>query len=116
MTRVEVTGRLICHDEVRVTDDCACYCDPLLLAARKLRGPVLRPVLKVHQFQHFTHPRLTFFPRNVQEEQRQLDVLIDRKSVDQHEILENESNVALSDFGESRFRSAGHLNASEYIM
>src|SRR6266850_244104 len=101
MMGIEVARGLVCHDELRVTDDRACYCDSLLLSARKLHWPVLRPALKVNQFQHFAHPLLTLDPRDVQAAQRQFDVFIDRKIVDQHEILENETNVALADFGKS---------------
>src|SRR6185437_10699389 len=104
---VEVAGRLVRENQLRIAHHGAGYGDPLLLAARELRGLVLLARPQIDQLQNFTHAGLALPTRYVLIEQRQLDVLEHREIVDEIEALEHETQVPASNLHQPRLRIAG---------
>src|SRR5260370_2161465 len=95
--RIEVSGRLVSHQNERIANQRARHRDTLLLTARELRRVVAQPVRHSHAFQRVLYLLLPFRSACAAIRQRQLDVFIHRQVPDQVERLENKSELTVAD-------------------
>ena len=72
---VEIARRFVCKDEIRAVGQSARHGNALLLAARKLAGPVIEPVSKAERSQQLFGPRLCILPVNAGNELGKDDIL-----------------------------------------
>src|SRR5262249_47599286 len=115
--RVEVAGRLIGQDHVRVIDQSAGDGDALLLATRKLHRPVVQPVAQAHQACQLHTPGARFFVQMAALiEQRHLDILDHRVLRQQIVGLKNETQVAAANFGKLVVVHFGDVLVAEEIL
>src|SRR6185437_11751154 len=112
---VQIAGRLIGHDELRVTDDGTRDRDALLLAARELWRAVLGAVHEAQQLEHFTYASATLPRSDLQVTKGQLHVLKDRQVIDEVEALEDKADVALADLGKPRLRRLRYVGTGDHV-
>ena len=95
--RVQVTGRLIGEDDLRIRNDSTCDGHTLLLSSGKLLREMARAVADVHPFQDIVHHLLTLAGFYFQVGKREFHVFEHVQFVDQVETLEHETDVAFAD-------------------
>ena len=114
---IEVAGRLVGDDDLRIGDDGARDGDALLLATRELARRVIGPIGKVHQLERDVDAPFALRFGEWRQEQRQLDVLRRRQHGHQVVELEDEPDVARPPRGAGALAHpadllAGHSNRS----
>src|SRR5712664_2263307 len=114
--RIEVSGRLVSHQNERIANQRARHGDTLLLTARELRRVVAQPVSHSDAFQRVLYLLLPFRSACAAIRQRQLDVLIHRQVPDQVERLENKSNLAVADSRAFADREIRHRLSVQRIL
>ena len=114
--RIEVSGRLVSHQNQRITDQRASHGDALLLTAGELRGIVAQPVRHSHAFQRVLHLLLSLRCARAAIRQWQLHVFIHRQVADQIERLENKSNLAVADSRAFADRKIRHRRSVQRIV
>ncbi len=92
--RVDIAGRLVRDDELRVIDQSAREADALLFAAGKLGRLALRLVLQIDQAQEIRHAAADLLVRRADDMHRERHVLVDGHIVDQAEILKHNAHHA----------------------
>ena len=75
---VQVAGRLIGEDDLRVTDNRTCNGDALLLPARKLLRKMLHPVAQSHLLECFLRELAALPGGRIPVKQRNFDVIYHR--------------------------------------
>ena len=95
--RVQVTGRLIGEDDLRIRNDSTCDGHTLLLSSGKLLREMARAVADVHPFQDIVHHLLTLAGFYFQVGKREFHVFEHVQFVNQVEALEHETDVAFAD-------------------
>src|SRR5690606_16111915 len=96
---VEVARRLVGEDERRRGHDGAGDRDALLLPARELLREVVAAVRHADALEGRLRAELPLLGVEVEVEQRELDVLVDRQLVDEVEALEDEADGAAAEAG-----------------
>ena len=94
--RVQVTGRLIGEDDLRIRNDGAGNGHTLLLTSGKLLWEMARTVTDIHPFQDVVHHLLTFTGFYFEIGKREFHVLEHVQFVDQVETLEYETDIAFA--------------------
>ena len=112
---IQITGRLIGKDQLRVGDQRPGDRHTLLLTSGELLGKVLGAMPHVHTAQHLLHSLFALSRRDIQVGQRQLHVLIDVQLVDQVEALEDEANLSLADGIALLLAQVGHLLSHQAV-
>ena len=107
--RVELAGRLVGEQQPRPVRERPGDRDPLLLAARELVRPVLRPLAEADELQQLGHARVALAGIRADEPQRHLDVLGRGQDRDQAERLEHERDRLAADAPPTRPRQARDL-------
>jgi len=90
---VEIPGRLIGQQQLRLIDDRARDRHPLPLAARKRGDPIVHAVLQPDPVEHHPRARQAARGRQAAAEQCDLDILQRRQRGDQVEFLEHDADV-----------------------
>ena len=95
---VEIPGRLVGEDHVRIVDQRSRDGNALLLASGKLARRVIAASLKAHRSQDLFRflPQLRAGERDLGIKQRQLDVFQGRRAREKIEVLENEPEFAIA--------------------
>jgi hypothetical protein len=91
---VEIAGRLVGQDELRLVDERARDRDALLLATGQFFRIGIHPVLQAHPLQHLERLALLHREVDAEDAHHERDVLEDREARDQAEVLEDESDGA----------------------
>src|ERR671936_856228 len=91
---IEVTGRFVGQNQLRIIDEGACDGDPLLLSARQFFGQRVHAMLKPHPFEYLKGLALLRRERQSEDAHHERDVLKDGEPRDQPEILKDEADVA----------------------
>src|SRR5690606_2396610 len=94
---VEIAGRLVGEQDARLVDERAGERDPLLLAARKLRGIVIEPVAEADPAEQLRGPPADV--RVASQLERYLHVLAGRQRRNQLERLEHEADGGAAEAG-----------------
>jgi hypothetical protein len=91
---VEVAGRLVGEQDVRLVDQRARDRDALLLAARERERALVAAVLQADLLQHLEHARARDAARCRDHVERERDVLLDGAAREQLEVLEHDADPA----------------------
>ena len=95
---IEIPGRLVSHQDIRIVDECPGDGDALLLPAGELAVMVIKPISEADQFQFLNRSSTPLFGGDsfgVQE--RKFDVFQGRSSGKEIEVLEDESESSIPD-------------------
>ena len=95
LRRVQVAGRLVGEDHLRVRDHRARDADQLLLAARELVRIEILLADDLEAVEDVADHALALLPADVAVRERNLEVLVDRQVVEQVIALEDEADVLL---------------------
>src|SRR5438034_7638999 len=98
--RIEISGRLVGEENMRLVCQRARNRDPLLLTAGELRREVLRPAGKTDRLQQLLHTSLARLSGQPVRRERHLDVLRRGQRRDQVELLEDEADPLQPELGE----------------
>ena len=90
---VQRAGRLIRQQQLRLGDDGPGHCRPLLLPAGDLIGVLLQKLRQSQLPGNRQQPRPHILVRHSHQHQRQIDVVLQRKCVQQVELLEHKTQV-----------------------
>src|SRR5271155_1152360 len=96
---VQVTSRLVGHQDERIADQSAGHGDTLLLTAGELRRVVPEAVGHADAFEGVLDLLLALGGARAAIGQRQLDVFVDGEVADEVERLEDEADFAVADAG-----------------
>ena len=89
---IEIAGRLVGEDELRIVDERARDGDPLLLASRQFLGQGVHAVLQTDPLEHLKRLSMLHRLRHAEHAHDERDVLKDGESRDQSKILKDETD------------------------
>ena len=106
---IEVAGRFVGHDELRIGDQRTGDRHALLLAAGKLSGKVLHAISQPNHFERSSDVPAAIFRIEPGEQKRKRNVLESRQDGNEIEGLENESHVLVSPVRQLGFVELGYV-------
>ena len=96
---MQIAGRLVRQDQLRLGDDGAGHTDELLLATRQLAGVQVFLPDDLEPVEHVAHDRVALGPLHVAIRQRHLEILVDGQVVQQVIALKDEPDVRFVKLG-----------------
>ncbi len=113
---VECAGGFVGEDEGGAVDDRAGDGDALLLAAGELVGFIVEPVAEADAIEGGGGAIASFVGRDVAVDRRQHDVFEGAERGEQVELLEDEAEFLVADFGEVGFGNLRHVDAVKGVV
>src|SRR5699024_11224659 len=104
-------GALVADDQLGPAEQRACYCHPLTLAARELRGQVPQAIGDPETLEQFGPPHPVRAPPS--QEGSQIDVLLRCEVRQQIAVLEDEADAVTTDSGECAVAEAGQIGLAQ---
>ena len=113
---VEIAGRLVGQNHMRVVDQSSRDRHPLLLSSRKLRGPVAEPAREADQLRQLEAALAAAGQRRPLVGERHLDILHHAQLLNEIVRLKNKAQIPAADARERLVVHRRHILTGEEIL